>query len=431
MFALNRKPLKPLRLKWLTHYYQWRCEHSQQPPMLTTRTDSRIAVLSFLVLLTAGCGGEDSASIPSTSTPSACTPASTPEFAYMLSGDAVSMYTVNSCSGSFTPIAAGSVATGSSESEPEPTPESMIVDPEGRFAYVANLVSNSADEAMISMYTIDARTGVLTPTSPATVRTGFYPQGMAISPSGNFVYTANSDDNTISMFTVDSTTGVLTPTSPAAVTAGWSPLSVTVDPSGRFAYAANQDDNTVSMYNINPNTGILTPTTPATVPTEVSPFGVTIDPSGKFAYVPNTYSNGNTVSQYTIDSVTGVLTPNSPATVTAGKQPTAVGVDPFGRFAYVVNRADDTVSMFTIDPQTGTLAANGVIAAGSQSFRIVFDPSGKFVYVVNETSAASVYTINSDGTLAAVGVTGSANGALSMAVTAPTRDYPAPSSLTP
>jgi YVTN family beta-propeller protein len=143
---------------------------------------------------------------------------------------------------------------------------------------------------------------------------------------------------------------------------------------------------------------------------------VTIDPSRKFAYVPNAYSNGNTVSQYTIDSVIGVLTPNSPATVTAGNQPTAAGVDPSGRFAYVVNRYDGTVSMFTIDPGTGTLAPKGTIAAGGLPFRIVFDPSGKFVYVVNEASAAAVYTINGDGTLAAMGVTGNANGALSMAI---------------
>jgi YVTN family beta-propeller protein len=145
---------------------------------------------------------------------------------------------------------------------------------------------------------------------------------------------------------------------------------------------------------------------------------VTVDPSGKFAYVPNTYSNGNTVSQYTIDSVTGVLNPNTPATVTAGNQPTAVAVDPSSRFAYVVNRLDGTVSMFAIDPGTGNLTPQGTIAAGGSPFRIAFDPSGKFVYVANENSAASVYTVNQDGTLAAAGTAGVATGALSLVVAA-------------
>jgi sugar lactone lactonase YvrE len=120
----------------------------------------------------------------------------------------------------------------------------MVVDPAGRFAYVANLMSNASDEATISMYTINAGTGVLTPTTPATVPTGFFPQGIAIDPSGKFVYTANSDDNSVSMFTISQTTGVLTPTTPpsvstlANVSTGLysSPDAVTVDPSGRFAY---------------------------------------------------------------------------------------------------------------------------------------------------------------------------------------------------
>ncbi len=96
----------------------------------------------------------------------------------------------------------------------------MVVDPAGRFAYVANLGSDVSDEVTISMFTIDAGTGILTSTTPATVPTGFLPQGIAIDPSGKFVYTANSDDNTVSMFTINSSTGVLTPTTPAAVAAG-------------------------------------------------------------------------------------------------------------------------------------------------------------------------------------------------------------------
>ena len=76
----------------------------------------------------------------------ACVPATPPEFAYVLNDGAntVSMYTVDSCSGTL-PSAMGGNAFGS---------ESMAVDPGGRFAYVANLMSNAADLATISMYTI-------------------------------------------------------------------------------------------------------------------------------------------------------------------------------------------------------------------------------------------------------------------------------------
>ena len=43
------------------------------------------------------------------------------------------------------------------------------------------------------------------------------PQGIAIDPLGRFVYTANTDDSTVSMFTINQSTGVLTPTTPASV----------------------------------------------------------------------------------------------------------------------------------------------------------------------------------------------------------------------
>ncbi len=390
------------------------------------------AILSFLTLLAAGC---DSGNVtPPPATAAACVPASKPEFAYQLTGYAVSMFTVDSCKGNFAATTPASVATGYSYPQDD-NAEQMVVDPAGRFAYVANLVSNASDEGTISMYTINPATGVLTATTPATAPTGFLPQGIAIDPLGKFVYTANSDDNSISMFTINQSTGVLTPTTPAAISTlanvstgiYSSPGFLTVDPSGRFLYASNADDATISMFAINPTTGVLTPTTPATVFTGPIPFQVVVAPSGKFAYVVNNDSGGNMtygVSQYTVNSDTGVLTQNTPPAVAAGNAPTAVAVDPASNFAYIVNRLDNTVSMFTIDPGTGNLTLNatahnptGTIATGTEPFRIDFDPTGKFVYVTNEQSAASIYTVNSDGTLAAAGTTGVATGGLSTAIT--------------
>jgi 6-phosphogluconolactonase (cycloisomerase 2 family) len=323
------------------------------------------------------------------------------------------MYTIDSC-GAFTPT---TPATAPIDATPYGS-EQMVVDPLGRFAYVANLVSNASDLATISMYTINSSTGVLTPTTPATVPTGFYPQGIGIDPSGKFVYTANSDDNTVSMFTINPTTGILTPTSPATVATGDGPVSVNVDPSGRFAYVANQDDDTISMYTVNSSTGVLSPTVPATVPTQESPFGVTVTPNGKFAYVPNAYSELNSVTQYTINQVTGVLTPDTPSYVTTGGQsPTSIAVDPSGKFAYVADRQTNSGWMFTIDPNTGMLTSQTYSGGGPDPFRLGFDPSGKFLYFTNEAGEATYYTLNSDGTLKYEGSTGSAAGADSIVMT--------------
>ncbi len=195
------------------------------------------ASLSLLALLAIGCGGGNTTVLTS------CTPSSAPEFAYALGymGNTVSMYTVDSCTGGLTPTMPATIPTGGNAFGAE----GMVVDATGKFVYVANLMSNASDLATISMYTIDSATGVLTPTTPATVSTGFFPQGIGTDPSGKFVYTANSDDNTVSMFTINASTGVLTPTTPPSVAAGSSPGFVTVDPSGRYAYLSNEDDGTV------------------------------------------------------------------------------------------------------------------------------------------------------------------------------------------
>jgi 6-phosphogluconolactonase (cycloisomerase 2 family) len=344
------------------------------------------------------------------------------------------MYTVDSCTGVFTAATPASIETG--YAYPQQGAEQMVVDPLGRFAYVANLVSNASDLSTISMYTINSTTGVLTPTAPVTVPTGWFPQEIAIDPLGRFVYTANTDGSSVSMFTINQTTGVLTPTTPASVSTliPGEPISdtgfLTVDPTGRFLYvtASLSDGSAVFMYSIDQTTGLLTPTSPATVLADGIPFQVTVAPSGKFAYVVDNLSSpgdGLGVSQYTINSVTGVLTQNTPGAISAGNGPTAVAVDPTSKFAYVVNRGDNTVSMYTIDPNTGNLTLNktpahptGFIGTGAEPFRINFEPTGKFVYVTNEQSAVSIYTVNSDGTLTAAGTTGVIDGGLSIAITA-------------
>ena len=389
------------------------------------------AILSLGFLLAAGCVRNPTSS---SSTSGACTPSSTHEASYVLSGYAVTMYTVNSCTGQFTATTPASVGTGY-EYPQNDNSEQMVADPLGRYAYVANLVSNVAGPSTISMYTINSITGVLTPTTPATVSTGWFPQGIAIDPQGRFVYTANSDDGTVSMFTINQTTGVLTPTTPASVPVTIpnslisSPGFLTVDPTGKFLYTATylSEGAAVFMYTINQTTGVLSPTTPATVYTGGIPFQILVAPNGKFAYVVNNLSSSDEtlgVWQYTVNSTTGVLTPNNPVAVGAGNAPTDIAVDPTSRFAYVVNRLDNTVSMYTIDPDTGNLTLHstatnpsGTIATGVEPFRIDFDPSGKFVYVTNEGSEASIYTVNGDGTLTNAGATGVGTGGLSTAFT--------------
>lgn len=398
-------------------------------------------VFCFAVLLMGGCRARPlrlRATFPATpATTAACVPSTKPEFAYVLDGHNVSMFRVDSCTGRFTPTMPASISTG--HTSPEPNSEVLVTDNRGRFVYVANPVSDELSQSTISMYIINPITGVLTPTSPATVPTGWYPQGMVVDPLGRFAYTANTYGMSISMFTINQATGVLTPTKPASISTILPQqlrsvvVSLAIDPTGHFLYvpATVTTNAALSMFTIDQLTGVLTPTKPASLPADGYLFDVKVTANGKFLYVINNQSDGRSakaVWEYSINSLTGTLSPIvAPGTplVVAGSGATAVTTDPSSRFAYVVNRTSNSVSSYIIDEKTGALTLNttpkaplGVLlsAGAPVPFRITFDPSGKFVYVTNQDSALAIYTVASDGSLVNAGTTGPTTGALSTAI---------------
>jgi 6-phosphogluconolactonase (cycloisomerase 2 family) len=156
---------------------------------------------------------------------------------------------------------------------PNPNPNSIVVDPTGRYVYVANSGTGGPPGGTVSQFTIGVG-GVLTPMTPATVATGSNPAGIAVDPTGSYVYVANYGQNagtTVSQYTISQTNGSLTPMNPPVVTLlnGTGPFSITVDPTGQYAYTANRTTGNISLLTITPPgtpaAGSLTPigSTPA------------------------------------------------------------------------------------------------------------------------------------------------------------------------
>lgn len=279
-------------------------------------------------------------------------------------------------------------------------PQSIAVDPTGKFAYVANEGCGDSAFGNLSMYTIDANTGALASIGPPVASNDEGGRAVTVDPSGKFAYVANEGGfapTGVSMFAIDTTAGALT--SLGTITSGGRALSVTVDSTGRFAYVANDD---VSMYAINTTTGALTSI--GTVDAGSLPTSIAVHPSGKFAYVTN--SRSNNVSTYTIDTTSGALT--SAGLIAAGTGPTYVAVDPAGKFAYVVNSGSNDVSMYTIDTTMGALTSIGTTAAGLSPTSIAIHPSGRFAYVPNAGSNnVSMYSIDANtGALTLIGTIG-------------------------
>src|SRR5580704_7553435 len=107
--------------------------------------------------------------------------------------------------------------------------------------------------------------------STFTITTGAVdPQSIAVDPAGKFAYVATEGcdaEGYVSMYTINPTTGVLVFSGPPVPSNDENTDSVTVDLSGKFAYVASSgnvwdiDFGSVSAYTINPTTGALASTT--------------------------------------------------------------------------------------------------------------------------------------------------------------------------
>ena len=334
------------------------------------------------------------------------------KFAYVVNGGCsggvgayVSMYTIDPTTG-----ALASIGPPVSTYDYGDSAGSVTVAPLGKFAYVTNSGDGwDGDDGSVSMYSINATTGALT--SAGTINGNCpglcYPSSLVIDPTGKFAYVVTgggSVPSNVGMYSIDATTGTLT--SMGAIAAEGVPNSVAVDSAGKFVYMATANATfglagSVSAYAINATTGALGLI--GTIAAGTDPVSVAVDPSGKFAYVTN--SGSNDVSMYTIDATTGALA--SMGTIAAGADPVSVAVDPSGKFAYVTNFGSNDVSMYTINSTTGSLTVIGMTAAGLSPASIAIHPSGKFGYVTNSGSNdVSMYSISSTGTLTLIATIG-------------------------
>lgn len=270
-------------------------------------------------------------------------------------------------------------------------PQQVVVDPAGRFAYVAS----DASSQVIS-YRIDSATGALAQTGVAT---SIGANALAIDPTGTFLYVAGSE---IGMFRIDPATGVLS--SSGTLTGHVSLSDVKVHPGSNFVYFSNQALGTISVYSFDRTTGVLT-----NIPANLLDLGgslpscIEIDPSGQFAFLTQVRLGFPLILAFRIDMVTGALVANG--TLGTGRAEW-VSVHPTGRFAYVAQYFDDSISAFEIGAG-GTLTLAGVSAAGDGPASIAVDVTGQFAYAANyNDDSISLYII--DGTTGALTTSGPA-----------------------
>jgi 6-phosphogluconolactonase (cycloisomerase 2 family) len=284
-------------------------------------------------------------------------------------------------------------------------PFAIGITPNNAYAYVANSNGNNVTGGdTLSEYAINAD-GTLSPLPVATIATGPNPNSVNIDPSGKYVYVANfggntsPNSNTVSEFVIGARGELAPNTAGATVVAGIAPAAVAINPANTYAYVANDHENSISQYTIGPN-GVLTPMAVPKVTTGGldNPNYIVVDPTGRYVYVPNfTGAPGGTISQYSI-GMDGALTALTPIGATSGAVPRFIAIDATGTYAYTADSFDDQVSQFTIvggilTPMTPV--ANVTTGAGSHPNGLTIDATGKYLYVADRgTNAISLFSIN-------------------------------------
>jgi 6-phosphogluconolactonase len=184
-------------------------------------------------------------------------------------------------------------------------------------------------------------------------------------PSGRFVYVADLGLDWIVIYQLDERKGLLTLNEPpnAKVEPGAGPRHFSVHPSGRYGYVINELNCTLTAFTRDANYGGLTQLqTVSALPSNVkmqqgfSGAELEIHPSGRYLYT--SIRGHNSISVFTIDQNSGRLTyvDNTP---TQGDTPRGFGIDPQGKYLIAGNQNSDNVVVFRIDSSTGKLTATG------------------------------------------------------------------------
>ncbi len=316
------------------------------------------------------------------------------------------------------------------------------------------------DDNKVSVFTMDAENGKLTPKVDVPVPGG--PSLLAISPNRKVLYIGHRAVPEISSHLIDHNTGGITkngtvsPDDPAAFLAtdrsgkyllsshyqgghaavhpigdggavGGPPIewlatdagahAMQTDPSNKFAFVphiARLNDNVLEpvkdapgpnvifQFRFDENTGRLTPNAAPRVEQEdlIGPRHYCFHPTMDILYFSD--EQGCSVTGYRLDTSTGTLSPFQTITTlpdgyTGRNTCSQIQISSSGRFLYIPNRGHNSIAGFSVDQSTGRLSAIGQVSTEAVPSAFSLDPEGKFLFAAGSASGRlASYRIDGD-----------------------------------
>jgi 6-phosphogluconolactonase len=272
-------------------------------------------------------------------------------------------------------------------------PSFLALHPNQRFLYAAN--ENA--QGTVSAFAIDATTGRLKLLSIVSSK-GSGPCHVELDRSGQFLFAANYNSGSVAVFPVREN-GTLGEASKSVQHSGSSANpqrqegphahSANIAPDNRFVLVLDLGLDQIMAYSRQLNIGATTKMDPGSGPRHMA-----FRADGKFAYVLSELTS--TVTAFHYDGRTGTLdelqtVSTLPASYSGPRSGAEIAIHPSGKFLYASNRGYDSIALFRIDPDKGTLTAAGHIPTQGKTPRnFAIDPTGAFLLAANQDSGTIV-----------------------------------------
>lgn len=296
-------------------------------------------------------------------------------------------------------LATGSLTVTSTTVQLE-HPSYLAVDPQRFRLYVLSEVSQFGEQhgGAVSAFALDPNTG--TPTLLNSCSSGGEgPCHLSIDPAGRFILVANYGGGSVALLPLLED-GSLAQTVTVVSHEGSSVNTmrqnsphvhfITMDPAGRYALAVDLGTDAIEVYEIDVVRGRLMsrPLSRTAVKAGVGPRHLAFHPTGRYAYVINELDSTLTAWQY--DTAQGRLSEiqtlsTLPVGFTGPNYPADVHVHPSGSFVYGSNRGHDSIALFTINAETGTMSLRNIVPSGGRTPRgFAIDPTGAYLVVAHQ-----------------------------------------------
>jgi 6-phosphogluconolactonase len=255
---------------------------------------------------------------------------------------------------------AGKLSLLNQRSSMGPRPCQLTLDNDARNAIVANC---GGDTVAVLPVGADGRLGE----ASHVVRLGAGEAAcVAIDPASQFAFVCHPQHDIVLAYKFDAQHGKLTPAERpfTSLKPGAAPRRMLFRPDGKFAYVLNGRNSTVSVFAYDGANGNLTEveaisTLPEYYDGPNAAWELGIHRTGKWLYASN--AGHNSVALFNVDAEKGTLT-FVEEQGTGGKNPRHFGIEPSSKHLAISNVDSNTVLASRIDGGNGRLKPSGIFA---------------------------------------------------------------------